>query len=57
MKITKTIKMDSERTALEQWAKDNGIDIQYLMFGGKHGGRGGFGHKMRFDTDASTQNN
>lgn len=35
-------KMDAERTALEQWAKDNGIDIKYLMLGGRgHGHMGG----------------
>lgn len=38
--------MEAERTALEQWAKDNGIDTQYLkyVFGhgpGGHGGPGG----------------
>jgi len=41
--------MDAEKTALEQWAKDNGISTDYLKyvggFGG-HGGHGGFGHGM-----------
>jgi hypothetical protein len=41
--------MDAEKTALDQWAKDNGISTDYLKyvegFGG-HGGRGGFGHGM-----------
>jgi len=35
----------AERTALEQWAKDNGIDVSYLM-GGKMGGRGHGGPGM-----------
>lgn len=37
--------MESERAALEEWATQNGIDIQYLMSG--KGGRGtaGFRHK------------
>lgn len=35
--------MEKERTELEQWAKDNGIDTQYLrMLGGR--GPGGPGH-------------
>ena len=36
-------KMDSERTALETWAKDNGIDLARLqgIFMGGHGGLGG----------------
>ncbi len=33
-------KMEAERTALEQWATQNGIDVSYLMGLGKHGGRG-----------------
>lgn len=35
--------MESERTALEAWAKQNGIDMKYLMGGfGRHGfGMGG----------------
>jgi flagellar motor protein MotB len=37
-------KRDAERTALDTWAKDNGISVQYLMMGGRgHGGWGG-GH-------------
>jgi len=33
--------MDAERTALETWAKDNGIDMSYLHMGrGGPGGRG-----------------
>ena len=37
--------MEKQRTELETWAKDNDIDLRYLMMGGrgfKHG-RGGFG--------------
>jgi hypothetical protein len=34
--------MESERTAVQQWAKDNGVDAKWLM---PLGGRGhGFGH-------------
>lgn len=33
--------MDAKKTALDQWAKDNGIDVKYLMPGmGEHGGLG-----------------
>ena len=32
--------MDANKTALDKWAKDNGIDIKYLMPGGNHGGPG-----------------
>ncbi len=34
--------MDQKRTELEEWAKDNGIDTQYLplLMGGGHGGPG-----------------
>lgn len=44
--------MEAKRTELETWAKENGIDTQYLRFvmGGGHG-PGGMGH-MRFDGDA-----
>ena len=28
---------EAERTALQQWAKDNNIDMKYLMGGGRHG--------------------
>ncbi len=42
-------KRDSNRTALEQWAKDSGIDMQYLMggFGGRGHGPGSPGGGMR----------
>ncbi len=33
--------MDAERTALQKWATDNGIDISYLRPAGGPGGRGG----------------
>ena len=35
--------MDAHRTEVEKWAKDNGIDPQYVMFGpgGGHGGHFG----------------
>jgi hypothetical protein len=43
-------KMEERRAELEQWAKDNGIDISYLRpFGkgmGGHGHRGGVGGVM-----------
>jgi hypothetical protein len=48
--------MDAKRTALEAWAKENGIDTTYLryVFGGGpghgHGGPGG----MRESSDDST---
>lgn len=29
-------KMNEERTALEKWAKENGIDIRYIFFGMGH---------------------
>lgn len=32
--------MEAKRTELEAWAKENGIDMQYLMLGGR--GHGGF---------------
>jgi hypothetical protein len=32
---------ETQRTALEQWAKDNGIDTDYLHMGGKGEHRGG----------------
>ncbi len=36
--------MEAERTELEQWAKDNGIDMQYLRgVGGRGPGGPGFG--------------
>lgn len=37
---------EAEKTALEQWAKQNGIDIQYLMGGFGRGGHRGFGMHM-----------
>ncbi len=33
-------KMEASRTALEQWAKDNGIDMSLLHLGGHGEGRG-----------------
>jgi hypothetical protein len=38
--------MEAEKKALDDWAKQNGIDVKYLMggFGGERGMRG-FGHK------------
>jgi hypothetical protein len=44
--------MEKQRTDLEQWAKDNGIDPQYLMFavyfkGGPGGPDRGFGLMMK----------
>lgn len=32
--------MEAERTALKTWADENGIDMQYLMLGGRGGHRG-----------------
>jgi hypothetical protein len=32
--------MDAKRTELETWAKDNGIDTEYLRYVMGHGGRG-----------------
>lgn len=40
--------MEAQRTELENWAKTNGIDIQYLMGGFGHRGFGGHG-MMRGD--------
>lgn len=37
--------METKRTELETWAKENGIDTQYLFFG--HGMKG-FGHGQMF---------
>ena len=41
---------ENAKTALEQWAKDNGIDTQYLHLEGGpgrgHGGPGGMDHDM-----------
>ena len=31
---------DTDKTSLETWAKENGIDMQYLRMGGGPGGRG-----------------
>lgn len=39
-------KRDEERTALEAWAKQNGIDMQYLMLG-RGMGHGGWGLGMK----------
>lgn len=36
--------LDSKRTELEAWAKEQGIDSQYLRFVFGHGGRGHGGH-------------
>jgi hypothetical protein len=46
--------MDAKRTALETWAKENGIDSQYLryVFGGHHGHGGPGG--MRGGDDSTT---
>lgn len=48
--------METKRTALETWAKENGIDTAYLrfVFGGGHG-HGGHGG-MRHDGDDGTTN-
>lgn len=50
---------DAEKTALETWAKDNGIDTQYLKYvigHGGPGGKGGPGHKHEGSLDSSTTN-
>lgn len=39
--------MEKRRTELEQWAKDNGIDVKYLMMGPGGMARGGHGGFMR----------
>jgi hypothetical protein len=41
--------MDAKRAEIEKWAKDNGIDIQYLQprFGRPGGHMGGRGMGMR----------
>ena len=46
--------MDAKRTELEAWAKDNGIDTQYLrfVFGGRGHGPGGPGMMRGADGDA-----
>lgn len=53
-------KMDEQKTALEAWAKDNGIDTQYLRYvmGGKHGHGGPRGPRGSIDkpTDTSSTN-
>lgn len=50
--------MEAKRTELETWASQNGIDLQYLMFGqGKgFGGRGmdGFGARNGTSTRSTT---
>jgi len=46
MEANRETKMEGNRTELEAWAKENGIDSSYLMggFGGRgRGGMGGFG--------------
>lgn len=47
--------MDAKKTALKQWAKDNGIDTKYLryVFGGGHG-HGPGGPRDDADRDASS---
>ncbi len=50
-------KMDEKKTALESWAKDNGIDTQYLRYvmGGGHGHGGPGGPRSeKPSTDTST---
>ena len=38
--------MEAKKTELEKWAKENGIDMQYLMLGGRgHGGFKGMGNQ------------
>jgi predicted phage gp36 major capsid-like protein len=54
--------MDTKRTELEQWAKDNGIDTQYLkyVFGHGPGGRGGHGpggHNAPDDNTSDSSDN
>lgn len=44
--------MDAQRTELQSWAKEQGIDAQYLRFVMGHGGRG-HGDMMRADSDQS----
>lgn len=50
--------METKKTALDTWMKDNGIDTQYgylLMGGGKgHGGPGGHGRQMMQSTTNTT---
>lgn len=41
--------MEAKRTEIETWAKDNGIDMQYLSPKGGRG-HGGFGHLTRSAT-------
>ena len=38
--------MKGQMDSLKQWATDNNIPMQYLMFGGFKGPRGGFGFDM-----------
>jgi hypothetical protein len=35
IKETQTAR-EAERTALESWANDNGVDVKYVMMGGRH---------------------
>lgn len=50
-------KIDEERTAIDQWLKDNNIDRKWLMMGGRGGhgmGRGhGMGDMMHDNADTS----
>lgn len=46
-------KMQAEKTALEAWASENGIDSQYLMQGRGHGGFGGLGKRPAGDRNTS----
>lgn len=50
--------MNAHREEVKKWAQDNGIDEQYLLFGGMKGGPG-YGHMMRGGEDEvnSTTNN
>jgi predicted phage gp36 major capsid-like protein len=44
--------MEARRTELDKWAKDNGIDTQYLRYVMGHGPGGHGGHGMRGDRDS-----
>jgi hypothetical protein len=46
-------KMDAQRSALEEWAKTNGIDVKYLMMGG-HGPGGNHNGPPPGDKPATT---
>lgn len=47
--------MEKQRTDLEAWAKEQGIDMKYLM-GRGHGGPGGFGHHFGRQSAPATSN-